>query len=427
MPRLSDGKSSPTGLRVKVSLRRITNPGLRSTTAATLLAAALVVVSACRPDPLPGESNASTGVGSGGQIAEATDAPDPILGSIRGRALTMEEFERRMQLASTSGRLLLNTPQGRGRALDMMIALEVMAGAATDAGLAGGAVEALLVEDATARSVLQDLASREVNRGLIPDEEVRAWWEAHRAEFDRIGRSRVSTIVLETQAEAEAVRLSVQEALDSGREGPEWIVKRAVSEWSIDPETRAAEGLLGYVAAPEAGSVVNPEIARVVFAVTERGLAIEVVQTARGWEVLYVHDVVTPLERPFDDVEGIARDRVYAERAAAVQREHIDGGRAAAAVAIDEAALARVRAAHVAQGGPSESIRPRRYVLPALAEAPDVILGVDGVAEVVEEIRGWSNVATAAPGLPVAAAPGEGSGVTAGAGSDPLVPTPHGP
>src|SRR5690606_134815 len=111
---------------------------------------------------------------------------------------------------------------------------------------------------------LRDAMLAEARKGApipadIPEADVRAWFDAHRAEYKDPERRRLSAITLATQAEAESVLTAAKKNPGSSQWG------ELVRSKSLDPQARAnvpidLAGDLGIVSPPNDPRGENPRV-----------------------------------------------------------------------------------------------------------------------------------------------------------------------
>lgn len=352
---------------------------LRIATAALLVAS---LAAGCKPDPLPGEPNATTAVTTGpAEGAAASAAPDPVLLDIDGTVVTLGDFERRAARLSELSELRLNTTQGRSGLLEMFVWLELLARTAEQEGLVGTAEEILLVEEARARTLLDNHAAGTVNREALSERLPEYYAERKESDFTSPERRRIYGIVFDDPETARAVRREIIAALDHVR--PVHVFGRLAGVYSTHQASREDEGRMGWITRPEDGGTADPILADAVFAMPEPGLG-PVVQTTRGWEVFFVAAIEPAVERSLQDVEAYLADVQYREALAADARGQLDEHRAALGVEVDAGAVAALAAAR--HDEPESATRPRRFSVEALAGDPAVELGY-GTVDAINEDR----------------------------------------
>src|SRR5688500_18624135 len=171
-------------------------------------------------------------------------------------------------------RLRYQSTERRRELLDEMINVELLAQEATAKGY-----DKDPLAQQELRAILRDAMLAEARKGVpapadVPEPEVRAWFEAHRADYKDPERRRVSVIVMKDEATAKSTLEAAKKAVSGAAFGD------LVKSKSIDPHARDnvpvdLAGDLGIVSPPgdaRGENVRVPEPVRVaVFAIADVG------------------------------------------------------------------------------------------------------------------------------------------------------------
>src|SRR6187399_290465 len=169
-----------------------------------IVGAALVVLPACskkKDDAAPAASaSAATG-----KKKLSPEMAQKTLAKVGDRVITLGEFEATLERMDPFERMRYQSQDRRKRLLDEMIEVELLSQEAKRRGLdkAPETQERL-------RQILRDQMLEDVRKGSpapndIPEPELRAYYDAHKADFAEPERRRVAGIVLESQAAAKSV------------------------------------------------------------------------------------------------------------------------------------------------------------------------------------------------------------------------------
>ncbi|MBI5514624.1 MAG: peptidyl-prolyl cis-trans isomerase [Deltaproteobacteria bacterium] len=269
-----------------------------------------------------------------------------VVARVDDQQLTLCDFARRIHVSNPYVRARLNTPEQRRALLQSWLDTELLAAEARSRHL----------DDTpeVRRAVLLELARRvELDeRGRVPeptvsDEDVRAYFEAHRSEYQAEPEVRVSQVVLGTRALAEEVLRDLRaHPLDDA------YFRDVVRRRTVDATTRATDGDLGFF--PSTGRAdVTPEVARAAFALPETGAYSDIVESAHsgpnqgpGFHILRLTARRDALHRTLEEEGRRIRNRLLRERRdraeEAAMRALVERLRGATPVQVDEAALGRV-------------------------------------------------------------------------------------
>jgi hypothetical protein len=204
------------------------------------------------------------------------------------------------------------------------------------------------------RQVLRDAVLEKAREGAptpsdIPADEVRAYYDAHRADFRDPERRRISLIVLPNDAGAASV-------LDLA-------TKASASKWgelvrskSVSPQAKAnvpvdLAGDYGFVNPPDdkhlsAPSQVPDEVRAAAFEIDKEGDVLpRVVKVASGKAyIVRLTKKTDPHDRTLEEAERMIRVKLAQEKVRAKEEALMDQLRKQFPVTVDEAALAKVRA-----------------------------------------------------------------------------------
>ncbi len=270
-----------------------------------------------------------------------------MVARVGDQSLTLCDFARRVNNQNPYLRARFNSPEQRRTLLRSWLDAELLAAEAQSRGLDR--------DPSVRRAITMQLARRveQQVRDAVPDPtiteaEVRAYYEAHRAEYQTDAQVRVSQIVVGTLAQAQRVLTELQAHPDD-----DGLFRTRVRELSVDPSSRAAEGDLAFFPR-NGGATVEPEVAEAAFTLTRNGQILDrVVESAhgganrgRGCHVLRLTARRDPLHRSLEDETRRIRARLLRERYEAAQEAAVQGLltrlRAQTPVTIDEAALSAV-------------------------------------------------------------------------------------
>ncbi len=270
-----------------------------------------------------------------------------VLAKVGDRTITLGDYTAALEHMDQFDRLRYQSPERRKELLDEMITVELLAMEATAKGYDK---EPLAQQEL--RAILRDAMLAEARKGAptpadVPESEVRAWFEAHRAEYKDPERRRVSIIVLPTQAEAEGVLAAAKKAGGAAQWG------ELVRSKSIDPQARAnvpidLAGDVGIVSPPGDprgdNPRVPPEVRGAVFGIADLGgIADKVVASGGRFYVVRLTQKIAPHERTYEEAERSIRVKLAQDKLRAKEDELIAELKKSVKVEVDEAALATVK------------------------------------------------------------------------------------
>lgn len=271
-----------------------------------------------------------------------------VLAKVGDKTITLGDYTAALEHMDQFDRLRYQSPERRKELLDEMITVELLAMEA----IAKGYDKEPLAEQEL-RAILRDAMLAEARKNAptpadVPESEVRAWFEAHRAEYKDPERRRVSVIVLANEAEAHAI---LADAKKRGPGAAPW--GELVRSKSLDPQARAnvpidLAGDLGIVSPPGDLRGDNPrvpgEVRTAVFGIAELGgIYDKVVASGNRFYLVRLTQKIAPHERTYEEAERSIRVKLAQDKLRAKEDELIAELRKSVKIEIDEAALATVK------------------------------------------------------------------------------------
>jgi DNA-directed RNA polymerase subunit F len=322
--------------------------------ACTSALALLVGCSSCKSGT-PASSSADGGTSQA--PAGLTEAQaKQVLAHVGDRTITLGDFASAIEHMDQFDRMRYQAPERRKELLNEMIDVMLLA----DEARARGYDKDPQTEQEL-REILRDAYLKKVRQGVpqpkdIPDTEVKAYYDAHKADFHDPERRRLSVVVLPSRAAADAVLATARGASPS-----QW--GELVRGKSIDPSSRAnvpvdLAGDVGFVSAPGDPRGANGRVPEEVRAAAFESPTVnpgDVVPHAvpvgpSRFYVVRITGKTDPHDRAFADVENTIRVKLAQQKSHDKEEASIDGLRQQFQVKIDETALAQVHVG-LADGG----------------------------------------------------------------------------
>lgn len=210
-----------------------------------------------------------------------------------------------------------------------------------EAARAKGALADRSVRVATDKSLAGAVVRKELDAlggpAGVPEAEVKAYYEAHLAEYKLPERVRLWHIVTAKKEDAEAALVKVK--ADPTREG--W--PKLVSEHSLDPNTKTSSGDLGFITAEgktsEPKVVVPKELAAAAFTLKDGEISAAPVQSSAGWHILWRKGSVPSITRSLADETATIREVLHEQRREKTYKALLERLRGGRKIEIDEELL----------------------------------------------------------------------------------------
>ncbi len=274
----------------------------------------------------------------------AEQAAQP-LAKVGDKVITLGDFAAAIEHMDQFDRLRYQSPERRKELLDEMITVELLAQEAT---ARGWDKDPLAQQEL--RAILRDAMLAEARKGAptpqdVPESDVRAYFDAHRAEYNDPERRRVSAIVTKDESAGREALAAAQ------KDASQW--GELVRARSIDPQARAnipvdLAGDLGIVSPPGDPRGENPrvpdDVRAAVFTLGTVGDVYgKVVASGGKFYVVKLAQKLAAHERSFQEAERSIRVKLAQDKLRAKENELLADLRKSVKVEVDEAALATVR------------------------------------------------------------------------------------
>jgi hypothetical protein len=301
-----------------------------------------MAASGCRSS----KSNASQPSEAGAITGLTPEQSAQVLARVGDRAITVGEYVAALEHMDQFDRMRYQAPERREELLGEMIDVMLLADVAREKGYDKDAITQQEI-----REILRDAMLKRAHEGLpgpndIPELDVRADYEAHRADFRDPERRRVSAIVLSAETPASPVLEAAKKAT-----AIQW--GELVRTKSVDPRARGGApadlaGDLGFVGPPGDPRGANPrvpeDVRTAVFEIATLGEVLPRVVKVEGRSYVVKWAGKTAAhDRTLAEAERAIRVRLAQERIRAKDDALVDELRKQYPVQIDEAALSEVK------------------------------------------------------------------------------------
>lgn len=268
-----------------------------------------------------------------------------VLARVGDVTITLGDYVAALEHMDQFDRLRYQSPERRKELLNEMIDVELLAHEATAKGY-----DKDPIAQQELRAILRDALLKDSRKGLpsaaeIPDDEVRAYYEAHKADYKDPERRRVSLIVLKDEATAKTV-------LELAKKGSANDWGTLVRDKSVDGQAKAnvptdLAGDFGMVSPPGDTRGDNPRVpddVRVaVFEIATIGTVLDrVVKAGDKFYVVRFTQRSDAHERSYAEAERSVRVKLAQDKMRTKDEETLTALRTQFPVQIDDKALEQV-------------------------------------------------------------------------------------
>lgn len=272
-----------------------------------------------------------------------------IVARIGDEAITVEEFETRLNQQSPFIRARYDNPQRKREFLDSLVRFELIAAEAERQGYGDDPDVKLAKKQAMVRAFTAGELRDLVSLSDITDDDIKAYYEAHEDEFVRPAQVRLSHLVVPDEAQAQALLTEVRGLIAADPLKARDIFAEFVRRHAKDEQMRLDAGDVGFVGEPgvsktENQAAVPPPVARAGFALKAVGDLVEApVASSAGWHVVQKTGFRRPYRRALSDARTSIRNTLFRQRKAEAMEAFVVGLREKAQITIDDAALEAVK------------------------------------------------------------------------------------
>ena len=334
-----------------------------------------LLLAACAPARAPGEAGERVVAAASSKVetTETLEEDLPLL-EVNGRTIGSRELEVRSQLLSETAALRMGEPSRRSSLLRSMLQVELMANAATAAGLVGDYEERLLLRLLPADWQLRRVGMDAVGEQRLSEAAVRAAFDGSGDVGPELREARV--IVLPTAEAAAAARAEMVRMRRESSKLDDEIFVEVCRARSIDPAAQATDCATGPVARASDGATTNAALSEALFALPKSGRVSPIYRTARGWEMVQLIRVIAPLSGGIDAARPIVVERAVRDGRAAAAAGWLAELAGRQPAQLDSAVVATLtKARTLLQKEPAAgAMVARRYEAAGLAEGPSGVL-----------------------------------------------------
>jgi peptidyl-prolyl cis-trans isomerase C len=241
----------------------------------------------------------------------------PVVATVAGVDVTVSDLEKKLEEQSPFVRARYSDPEKKKE----LLAAEVRFRALAAEARARGFDKDPEVEEAINKIIVQRLTREEfdgrVNLKDVTDAEMLAYFDAHKADYQKPEMVRASFIALTQQNRDEAKKLATEAqkaAADPKAKDDRAAWKGLVEKYSTDAESKPAAGDLRYLSREDAVARFGEEAAKWLFGSDEQNEVSPVIATSTGFAVFKRTGKRKAIERTFEQVKNQIKNVVYREK-----------------------------------------------------------------------------------------------------------------
>jgi parvulin-like peptidyl-prolyl isomerase len=222
-----------------------------------------------------------------------------VLAEVGNQKITEKEFQEFVSTLPEQWQVRAKTPAGKKQILDYLVRNKLIRIEAERRGIPNRPEVKKKIEDAEQRIITQELLTEFRKNLSIPEDELKKYYEQHKAEFTTPELVHLQQILIRTPSadpkEVEKAMKKAESLLKRAQKGEPF--DQLARKNSDDPATASKGGDQGYLPVNQ----LDPLIARTIQGVNP-GQIVGPTRTAMGWHVIKVVDRKPGNERPFSEV-----------------------------------------------------------------------------------------------------------------------------
>jgi hypothetical protein len=278
-----------------------------------------------------------------------------VLAKVGNKSITLGDYVAALEHMDQFDRLRYQSTERRKELLNDMINVMLLAQEAEEKGYDKDPVTQMEI-----RALLRDAMLASARKGAptpneVPEAEVRAYFDAHKADYRDPERRRLSLIFCKEEATAKDALEQAKKAASATQWG------EIVRAKSIDPQARAnvpldLAGDVGMVSAPGDprgdNAKVPAEVRAAAFEIAKPGDVLGRVVKADGkFYVVRLTQKIDAHERTYEEAERVIRVKLAQDKLRAREEALLEELKKEFPVQVDEAALAQVKVDAMPDGG----------------------------------------------------------------------------
>jgi peptidyl-prolyl cis-trans isomerase C len=300
------------------------------------------------------------------------------LAKIGETTITVGEFADRLASQSPYLRARYGSAERKKEFLDNMVRFELLALEASKRGLDKEPEVDRVRRQMMVQQMMTELFDEKgVKLSDIPDSEIEAYYNEHKAEFNKPEQRRASHILCSgnDKAKAKAECEGVLAKIKAGKADDMELFRKLATQHNTDPETKERQGDLRFFSlAPEDGELAPPKPVRdAVWKLAKNGdLHDGVVESEQGFHIVKRTGERPALARSLEDARRLIQNRLWRQKREAAIEAFVADLRTKANVKENLDVLAQVKvdltappARDDAEGPPERAPTTKRVARPA--------------------------------------------------------------
>lgn len=303
-----------------------------------------------------------------------------VVARVGSEVITADEVKDRLSEYSATMLERYRQPKAKREFVENMVKFKILSREAFKKGFDKSPLAQQQFERMLVQLLIKDFYDQKVD---VPEEDLKAFYDSHVADFVKPAKIRVQQLFLEAaelsepkavaarrKAKATAVRLLAEirterDALQRSAtplppNAPLPLLAQLAKEQSADATTKALGGDTRFQSLADLTKTYSPEFSRAVGALTEDSPLSGVIETPQGFHIAYLIGKVSELSLSFEDARGKGnlKERLLAETRSQRFEAYYQRLLQETGVVVDQAAMDALELPSPAQSTPAISVVP---------------------------------------------------------------------
>ena len=250
-----------------------------------------------------------------------------VLVNMEGEKITLDEFNKALDKIPMNMKMLVASESGKRSYLDNLITKKLLLREARKEKIDSSKEFQDKFEEIKDQLLIESLLKKKlIADAKGTDEELKAYYDAHKEEFKKDGEIDTRHVVVKTEDEAKQILAKAQKGEDFAE---------LARKYSLDPNAKASGGDIGY---HPKGTLV-PEYEAAAFKLKKVGQISGVVKTQFGYHVIKLEGMKPSTYVPFEEVKDFIKQKIGQEKQKELFEKYIADLKKSAKITIDEQLL----------------------------------------------------------------------------------------
>lgn len=260
-----------------------------------------------------------------------------VIAEIDGEKITVGDFQERINKQSPYIRARYTSMERKKEFLDNLIRFEVLAKEAKRRGMDQDPEVVRTMKQVMIQKLMKEEFENRVKPEDVTEEEMKKFYEEHKAEYNKPEEVRVSAIVVKDKATADKAAAEAKGPTGADAKG----FRDLVTKYSVDEESKSRGGDLRYFAADT--TELPAEVVKAAFALQKTGDVAGPIKTDKGYYIIKQTGRRKALSKTFEEVKRQIQNRIFRDKRTKAMEDFVASLKAKAQIKLYEEKLAKVQ------------------------------------------------------------------------------------